>query len=815
MGKKNTPAVLPTAKNIVALATGFRHVIRGAEGMSKSWERAQLGPLIHLLRDDEGAWRPDGLTAARLVLRKVVAAYRTAPPRVRSRQDIAHTANVIARLWGVDEYPTDLLPGNPLIDRGDLSAPVSDHDAPPVPLTNPRLEYSDRSRWQAAVASHPDALAAAAQPLDLEWATVEVEWSDLDTVAHPRWRVDDRTSLHWPPEVGMPGSEGHWLLSRLREVLEDDPRVVGSEEDDKARNAQLLTVLRRLAVDRHAAYLGARVDTQRHFFHLRHSMARIWFTNDLLDLGGAEEFGVGIESVSENRKQILRSQASIARMEFYAAIHEWDQKAVDVVLDRRSSARRVFLGLDQLSDALTQFEERLLSRPLHVTKKRDDAVREEKNLDPTLPPFVRRSNSRAREIFTMALHVRSRPTRAVIREYVEIRTRKDLKFDAMHESSKRTVLLADQSVSLDCVNIRDAELQRLVGGLLKESSVAGLEYAAFDRRDKAVLATKEGTRKGLARTIDQGIRGVAEVYRTRTMLDDDFSDIRVDERSSLETEHQMSLALAGGAVRVVEALMSSDAETQERKRPEVISQEIAASLHWSARSVKVLDILESKDYLATERYEAGYLSSLNWRVTTRVMRHRALCAAFTVAAAFRLRSTSLPTVLDLDVAYEQMITTPQIAAGQVASVMQGVLLHSFITAGMLPFPPNIAPALQGFDFLTADIDHNRRRRHAVHLDGRNRMVATLKLFDEDWNYGVVGKVVPTTTIGGLLNERSHGEFSRWRSYIEILGLLQSGANDSDITCQNCNWAGPVSKVRGAYCPICDSTMIVARETERG
>jgi hypothetical protein len=95
------------------------------------------------------------------------------------------------------------------------------------------------------------------------------------------------------------------------------------------------------------------------------------------------------------------------------------------------------------------------------------------------------------------------------------------------------------------------------------------------------------------------------------------------------------------------------------------------------------------------------------------------------------------------------------------------------------------------------------------------MVATLRIFDEDWNYGVVGKVTPGTKIADLLDQRSHGEFSRWRSYIEVLGLIQSGAEDTDITCQNCNWAGPTSKVRGAHCPICDSTMIVARETERG
>lgn len=809
MGDEQTPTVLPTAKNIVALATGFRHVIRGSEGMSTSWTAAQLGPLNQLVRDDDGVWRPDGLTAARLVLRRVVEAYRTAPPPARSRQDIAHTAKVIARRWGIDGFPSDAVDGNPFIDRGDLSAPAKEAAAAPL------LEYSDRSRWQAAVAGHPNAIAAAAEPLDLDWATVDAEWSARKATAHPRWSFENRRSLSWPPEPDLPGSEGDWLLSRLRDALNNDPRVVGPGEGDKARKAQLLMVLRRLAVDRHAAYLGARVDTQRHFFHLRHSMARVWFTNDLLDMGGAEEFGVTIEDSSDERQQILRSQASIARMEFYSVIHEWNQKTVDAVLDRRSSARRLFLGLDQLSDAFTQFEERLLSRPLHVTEKRDDAARGEATLDPSLPVFVRAANAKAREIFALALHVRSQPTRAVIREYLTLRRDEDLRFDAMLPASKRTVLLADQSVSLDCVNIRDAALQKLLGELLKQSRVAGLEYAAFNRRDRAVLATKEGTREGLARTIDEGIRGVTEVYRTRRMLDDEFSDVRVDERSSLETEHQMSLALAGGAVRVLEAFMSSDARTQIEKRPEIVSREIAGALHWSARTVKILEILETKEYLAKERYEMGYLSSLNWRVTTRVMRHRALCAAFAVSTAFLLRAKALPTVLDLDVAYEQMITTTQITRGNVASVLQGVLFHSFLTGGMLPFPPRIAPALQDFDFLTADIDHRRTRRHSVHLDGRNRMVATLRIFDEDWNYGVVGKVTPGTKIADLLDQRSHGEFSRWRSYIEILGLIQSGAEDTDITCQNCNWAGPTSKVRGAHCPICDSTMIVARETERG
>lgn len=798
----------PAPRNIVALATGFRHVIRGSKGMSTKWSAAELGSLATVVLDDAGVWRPDGLTAARIVLRNVVRAYADAEHDPRSRRDVTHTANVIARSWGVDTFPTDTVLGNPLLDRGDLTAQADEDAADDTDgehAATGDADYARRSRWQKAVTRHPQALAAAASALALTWAQLDEEWAAKSTVSHPRWNTSARQVTRWPPDP-MPGGEGGWLLARLGERLDDDPRLVAPGEDERARRAQLTQVLRRLAVNRHAAYLGTRLDTQSHYFHLRHAMARTWFINDLRDLGGADEFSGAADEGSVARETMLRSQASIARMEFYAVLHEWDAAAAAEVMSRRSSARRVFLGLENMPDALDQFQERLLKTPVHTPDKLDDQAVKDK-ADPSLPTFVNRAEPKAREIFSFALAVRTKPTRKIVAEYVTRRRDPEFAFAKLSKAGKRTVLLADQSVSLDCVNMRDLDLQKVVGTLLEESRAAGVEFGLFDRRDRAILGTKSGTREGLARAIDEGMRGIAGLYGIRAAAAHEYADVRVDERSALETEHQISLALAGAATRVLEDLMRADAAYQDRKSPGIVADEISGALHWSERTGKVLELLDDKGYLFSERYHDGYLASVGWRVPTRIIRHRALCAAYTVAKAYGIESSTLPTALDLDIAYDRMVSTIEIIDSQVPQVMQGVLLHSFLTAGRLPFPPRVSTALQTFDFITADVDPGRARAQSVHLDGANRILATLANFDRDWDFGAVGHVQVGTRIARALDDRSGGEFSHWRTYIDVLGFLRSGADDRGIACLDCRWVGPRATARGAHCPNCDSTRI--------
>ncbi|WP_442574834.1 hypothetical protein ACSBPH_13495 [Microbacterium sp. F51-2R] len=809
MGEELSSSTSPTAQNIVALATGFRHAIRGARGTSESWAPDRLGALNHVVRDADGAWRPDGLTATRILLRRIVSAYETADADGRPRRDVQLTARAIRRRWGLFGYPSDEPTHNALLERGDLSASFHVDEVVDIDIDDgATLSYSDRSRWQQAVAKHPDALAVAAEGINLEWARIDDDEARLDSDNLPRWDTAKRTIPSWPPGGALPGTEGGWLIRALGAQLGHDERIVGPGESDGARNRQLLHVLRRLAVDRHAFYLGLRLDTQRHFFHLRHAMARVWFTDDLLDLGGIEEFGSDAE-VGSTARPLLLSQASIARMEFYAVIHEWDARATDEVLRRRSSAREIFLGLERLPDALQQFEERLKETYFRTAKRGDEQLRDKPD-DITIPEFVRRAEPKARELYTLAQQIRLLPTRDIVSEYISRRSDPDLLFDKMSTTSQRTVLLADQAVSLDCVNIRDQGLQATIAAFLRESSVAGIEYAQFDSRDRAVLGTKEGTRAGLMRAIAEGARGIEELSHVRRKANEEFSNVRVNERAALETEQQMSLALAGATVRVLEDLMKSDPRVQKSKSHDVVAGEVSAALLWSQRTVMALNSLDEKGYLASERYHDGYLASVAWRAPTSIIRHRALCTAYLVAAAYGIESDQLPTLLDLDIAYDRMVSTVEINDGHVPQVMQGVLLHSFLTAGRLPFAAQYATVLQSFDFVTMFAETEDTRAHYVYLDGRKRMLATLTNFERQWDYGAIGGVAAGSPIARALDKRSHHEFSHWRTYVELLGMFRTGSLDRDLLCLQCKWTGPVGKVRGSYCPRCDSTMIRVR-----
>jgi len=680
--------------HVVALADGFRAVIRGAEGRPKSWEPDRLGALAAVVYQDDGGWRPDALARTRILLRRIVGSYLPAVSLTSSRALPAHVRLRVAQYWGVSGYPVVPTLGNPVVEWGIAD---DEHEPPPGAVQEAPVEAGTAvasqvrqvRRWAVSVAAHPESLAIADGETGLPHAVLDKEyWAPrAEAVGFPRWNTAPDQVENWPPG-GMPGEEAHWMLERLSAHFDiDDPRLVGLSEDPNARRRQLTQVLRRRAVDMHEAYLGVHAETENHFSHLGHAMARKWFDADLQDLGGVMFREAAPES--ETRRTMLRSQAAIAQLMFYSVVHDWDQTAIDQILERRSSARLLFLGVDELGDPLERLHQRVLhsQRRLYLrgTVPKDDEADSGRKKQPLLPPFVTRATPEVQQLFRAALAVRAKTDRQSVRDYIELRTRFDDKdeWDRLGIDDKRTVLFADQAVHLDAVKLELPAVMVILDHFLVESSKARAEYGSYLARDEAMLRGKSNTRRGLEESVAAALRGARQIDGVKQRAGSLYATTLFSERAALETEQQMNLAMSGVAVKVLEALMEAPAHEQDEMSERLILNRIAAAMRWSAATLASLTQLEENGWLGETRYSDGFLAEASWRGPSKMIRHRILIAAYALKSAFGLHDHAPQlSVLDLDVAYVRMVTEPKTSA--VTQVVQGMLLHSFVTAGAIP-----------------------------------------------------------------------------------------------------------------------------------
>jgi hypothetical protein len=813
-----------TAANIVALASGFRSIIRGAEGRPATWSPERLGSLRAVVYRDDGLWHPDALTRSRVLLQQVISSFDPVLTPLTAPKDVAYTRSVVARYWGVSTFPTDPALDNPFLERGidqesddEVSlteaspdtTPERDDEAQGVATVARRAQ-----NWARRIAKFPAALAVAAAGSQLDPVELDLEyWSTRGaSVGIPRWSTAPDQVERWPPGL-MPGEEGHWLLERLGAFFdEEDPRLVSALDNPNARRRQLTQVLRRRATELHDEYLGEYFETQPHFFHLRHSMARQWFETDLEDLGGVAERYVAFRELEESsqRQAMLRSQAAIAQLMFFTVLHEWNPAAVDEILDRRSSARLLFLGGDELAHPLERLIQRIEDDRRRKLQKGVAPKLTRKAL-PVDPVFVSEAGPKARELFRASQDVRESTTRETVQRYIDLRrhVQESEAWGRLSIHDKRTVLLADHAVHLDAVKLQLPAVMGILDQFLETSSRARSEYAAFIERDVAMLAGKSNTRRGLEDSVAAARRGVEQIESASFRADSQYSPSQFNERAAMETTHQMSLALAGATVKVLEDLMEAPADEQATFSTALLLNRIRSAVRWSRATLSALDQLERAGYLGSTRYDDGFLAVAGWRVASKVIRHRILCASFALVEAFDLRDQlAFPRVLDLEVAYVEMITEPAVVEGNIPTIVQGALLHSFLTHGELPFPGRIAPAAKRSDYLTMDVDSAAFRHPRVQWGVGRRMRATIANSEADYDYGVVGRVPLSSRTARTLNALSGGGYSEWRRFVEVRQIQRDQPERNYAYCYSCGYAGPTDPQRRHSCPRCGDIVAV-------
>lgn len=721
--------VVPYASAFKELVHGFRGALLGSES---EWSRGAVGPLQHVLWCDEHRWRPDYLARSRVVLRRALEAYRTdgSTDGLHGGVDAPRIASAVGGYAGVTTFP---------------STAAAAVEAATGAVMSEDTARKRVSAWVARVAEDRHVAASLAEELDL-WEPPPRELHMTTTARRPLWPLGD--AAHWPP-APTPATERTWILAALAVRFEDDDRLPSPESDPDGFDAQALQILRRRVVDLHDAYLGNELATNEHFVHLRHTIARQWFREDLLDLRGVEALATaGAPAATASRRKVQRSQAAISAMLFYDALHSWDQRAMEIIVARRAAARLAYGE----GEPLERFARRAIASARSVRSPLGAGVK-----NPHLPEYVVRAPAAARDIFDFATKVRQAVSIPTLREYV--RLRRALDWDALDVRGRRTVLLADQSAHLDAVNAGDPRLLSDIDQLLRQSSIARVAYAAFVERDHAMSSGKADGFAGLTRSLAQAGEGVRLLDRIARAGED------TDPRAHLEATQQMDLALAGATVKLAEYMMREPSTAVD---PDRATRRTAGSLRWSLATLGSLAQLEKEEALDDKRYDQGYLADRNWRVLPQVMRLRSLCAAYTLSHAHETADRGRTVTIEMiDMAYTRLVTTQEITAVHVPQVLQLALWHSFLTQGRLPLPTSgMSVVLRRQDYITDDVDpHGHPGAPHTYMDERRRKLITTWLLEKNWDTGAIERVAPQNPAWELLDRRSGGEYGRWRAWL--------------------------------------------------
>ncbi|TQJ32621.1 hypothetical protein [Microbacterium sp. SLBN-146] len=673
-------------------------------GTLPSGQEVQLGPLAGVLLSTDGRWRDDYLARMRDLLRLVL---RTA---VWSRDltfykntDVRDVAREVGRRWGVEEFP----------------AQHTGADGRRV------------LRWADALAADESVLAI----LGTWLSSAEADGvGSAVTAPDPTWPLE--RPKDWPPTAT--GERARLVESALRS-LGTHPLLPSGERG-------MLEVLRRRVAELHMTYLSDDPRANTRFFHLRHRIIRTWFHQDLLDLHGAP-VPVAAESEPTGSAGIVaRSEAAISAMLFHDTVLNWNQEAIAEIIEDRYAWRIALGGYDPLEQLVRRRHHRLAAKsPTLLTAPRsvlDD------------PAYLDGVSVAGRAVFVAAREFRRSKSQSDLSRFLTLRGSHDWRGSNPHE--QRVLLLADQIVHLASIGVASKANLEVLDGFLEQSAAIRPEYGAYVFRDRALDAGKKGDLDDALQHAASGMKVLEESRSTGL-----FSV----NRAQAETEHQLALAIAGSLARILEKTIVEHPGVASRPGSTArIAHWARAADAWSTHTLDVLQLMESEGWLQDETF--AHLADRRWRAQTRIIRHRVLCAIFTLAAIEGVAGSGAQfrSELRLDEeslldAYRDMARVQEISGTQPLLVTQLALWHAFLMSNEIPFEADeMSVRLRRYDYLTsADASTS-----TIDFDLERRMLAVGRLIDADWDSGVLERIPAQSAAWIALDLCSHGTYSAWR-----------------------------------------------------
>lgn len=696
-----------------------------------------LGPLAAVASDGRG-WRFDAICHVRAVLQAGLSAYaEEGSERYYGGVGRTDVAEMLRLTWGIESYPKSAR------RAVELRPPP---DAKRLPDADSVQRWSDQVITSAAF-------------IDRLQSTVDKTAARLDvgrgTTSDPQaWTSDPMT---WPPPTRAEGEdERTMILRRARQSLLSVESSLTLDDDE------LIQCLRQEVSDYLERTYFADDSDSRLYRHVSARLSDPWFHADILSMRApSPPF-----QAPRKTHRIQRAVATAAQWVFhdlaasrYAHVGKLSMRirerasvvdAGDLLLFGIRNGRSISGATARVEELPTGGVLRELLRPQHAGPVLVPA-RSLGTFHNGDGPFE------ASAAIELANRIRSEPPdlkQDLAVGYVQRRLR------SLHRpaSADDRILfqLADLSVQLDLVSIRDTESLRQLSALIRSEndSPQGLAYSTLVWRNESLLNNKV---KKFQRAIHQLLQGYREL---KYKIDERLIP---DDKSARESSHQLALAATGIYIKLIEANLLVRHHLDAHAW---LPTYAAAALWWSSEASADLARLDSPSVepLATTRYADLHISSVNWRVQTRVIRLRAMLGVYTAIGSRLIQlprsarhlSIELP---DLRAAYRQLISTPELQSGSRPDVVNLALWIALLDCGEVPVAADLAPAMKVVRFL--DMEPVEIEERALETREVDFSAATNWLIKTDSNAGLLHWLPRNGPVWRYLDVASSHRYSEW------------------------------------------------------
>lgn len=718
------------AQHVVELGHAFRQTVLGA---ATTWPLRALGPLAELIVMP-GATEPraDALPRVREALGSLTTVFATVATPVNANAHPTEIAEQVAAYWAVHRYPARL--GN--TDERRVKGWIAGIVAPDASVLDEAGAIV--ARQQASDCREAEEVRAGGRAPVFDRAAVS-------PTSMPIAFWDIREADNWPA-----GAEGDNLVDQVIAGLGDLPHALVAESPLPPRT-HYRQILRRRARELHTEYLRGVARTPDVHIHFRHLVARPWFKEDLLELDRA---AIEAEQRDPSRtNRLARAQAAVCALLTHEAVRRWNQDAYDRIVADRVSARRAV-------DPIVRFVRSTLAKELA-------AVPTTLTMPKPQLSYVALGSLPVQDLFALARTIQETPRGEPLSRYLQ--TRRALEPATLAtQVDRRIVLFADLAVDLAVTKQSDA-VRAEVARFVSESGRARREYAPLRKRTASLVASSDENRPRAITLVQSGLNEL------RALRQDD--DVSIDALAFLEAEHQLFLRQAGNVVQVAEDLLA--ARKQDQDVSAVVVPTVRSMLYWAEEAHVALSELDALGALGPERYASGYLADATWLHQTPIIRHRALCAAATLAivypgvwraAGIDERVAELRDGDVLNESYLALLSLPAPNQTQQLNTLQSSIWHSLLRGDLVPYRlERLNKVYLEWDEMTSPGDDHPSEPYRLRIFGASdRELAFARLLGHKWDAGAPEKIPRGSFAWTQLDTFTQGRFAAWRTHVAIL-----------------------------------------------
>jgi len=735
-----------TPAHIAALVDFYVGSMTGSENLSGI---GNLGPFSRLLIDENG-WTGAGLAKSRQHIGRMLRIYASRETKKpEGGVTTKRVAESLAKHWGLTEYPVGL---GVVFDEFPKGTDES------FPARKTMYDWPRRVQSSGAVLSW----------LNYEWLpNTPATFARLPSGPRPRWGGSKEA---WPPET----VNGSAIYEGEREELVVAALATAGISGLDGKDT--INVLREVVAEHLLSNYFARASSSQMYRHLLHRLAAPWASGDALALS---EFSRDVEEKPADSGHYTHT-AAVATQLFF---HDAALGLSPGIADRLREVAQARFGALAMRELATENSLNVLGAIMRTVA--DDAIqrfifRTTKSTtleDIVLVGAIEKSHDThlAASLYKTAIELRNARSAREKHDYGEkyMRDRRTVDWAKVGDADAVLLELADQSAQLDFVYQRMHNLAEELGELIRDtaSTGRGLAYRALVHRNESLVHAQQSRFGSGVNSIVRGLESVRHLEREGVL----------DAKAARETAHQLALAGAGVYLRIIENLYRDPRTTVPDAR---VEESVRNALFLSSQTLERLGELEDCG-LAANRHDDNYISSVSWRVQSRIIRLRVQLASRTAILAKicppLTSKTPLGRTLDCDIphliqSYLDLIETPELTAANEVVVVQLAMWLAFLNGGRVPVAEALSPGLKMLRFLDADpsrLSPGGSATRVMDIRAASEFLLTMKS-----NAGILSGIREKGHVASVLLEHSGGAFAEWREqYPDLSSSYDASTSD--------------------------------------